>query len=443
MLHLQHIARCRRVFKKYEVSKIYLNLSYSKKTIIIKQLHMPSKISSLLWVLLSTASFSFAQELLNVDAQKRCVYSGKMMDAELYRFPNNEKVTQMVKEIRELSEAENNFELVQTNVENVSAVMAKGKRYLLYSLDFIEKGSSLEIYGALSHEIGHHTNGHTFNENRRKIEETEADVFMGFILSKKGFSQLQITGFLNKMPSSYNILNKERNENVYIGYNKANISIEINSNDNSLPWDNDDKSNSSWLPMPRFPFPPPSCYSRFEIPSTVFNNMKLLGDVDNKLRSALDNKGYTQRSYFYVPNGFALVTQLEQYNAKDATIRNDGTRWLDYPKQEGFSGIMSYISSFIMPNKGYFRLFVFIVTNEPFGGSKQKVSKSEASAWLNQGFNKLPNAIKNAPYTEGYAVTVLVYEFEVPESNRKAKQVCPTPLFDAQTHLKQAGIGMN
>ena len=171
--------------------------------------------------------------------------------------------------------------------------------------------------------------------------------------------------------------------------------------------------------------------------------MKLLGDVDNKLRSALDNKGYTQRSYFYVPNGFALVTQLEQYNAKDATIRNDGTRWLDYPKQEGFSGIMSYISSFIMPNKGYFRLFVFIVTNEPFGGSKQKVSKSEASAWLNQGFNKLPNAIKNAPYTEGYAVTVLVYEFEVPESNRKAKQVCPTPLFDAQTHLKQAGIGMN
>ena len=409
---------------------------------MIKQLHMPSKIFNILCVLLFATSMSFAQELLNVDAQKRCVYSGKTMDAELYRFQDNEKVIQMVKEITLFGEAENNFELVQTNVENVSAVIDKGKRYLLYSLDFIEKASSIEICGALAHEIGHHANGHLFDENRRKIEETEADVFMGFILSKKGFSQLQITGFLNKMPSSYNIPTKERDNNVYIGYNKANISIEINSHDNSIPFDNGEKSNTI-LAMPNFPFPPPSCYTRFEIPSTIFNNAKLLSDVDNKLRSNLDNKGYNQRSYFYVPNGFALVTQLEQYNSKDATIRNDGTRWLDYPKQEAFSGIMSYISSFIMPNKGYFRLFVFIVTNEPFGGSQQKVSKSEASAWLNQGFNKLPNAIKNAPYTEGYAVTVLVYEFEVPESNRKAKQVCPTPLFDAQTHLRQAGIGLN
>ena len=404
---------------------------------------MAIKKYSLLLIIIFITSMSFAQELLNVDAQKRCVYSGKTMDTELYRFPDNEKVTQMVKEIRQLSEVENNFEVVQTNVENVSAVMDKGKRYLLYSLDFIEKASSIDIYGALAHEIGHHANGHTFDENRRKIEETEADVFMGFILSKKGFSQLQITGFLNKMPFSYNIANKERINNVYIGFNKADISIQINTNDNSLPWDNDNKSSTNGLMMPNFPFPPPSCYTRFEIPSTVFNNVKLLGDVDNKLRSTLDNKGYNQRSYFYVPNGFALVTQLEQYNAKNATVRNDATRWLDYPKQEAFSGIMSYISSFIMPNKGYFRLFVFIVTNEPFGGSKQKVSKSEASAWLNQGFNKLPNVIKNAPYTEGYAVTVLVYEFEVPESNRKAKQICPTPLFDAQTHLRQAGIGLN
>lgn len=402
---------------------------------------MQSKVSILLCVLSFTTSMSLAQELLDIDAQKRCVYSGKTMDAELYRFPDSEQVIQMVKDIRELSEADNNFEVVQTNVENVSAVMDKGKRYLLYSLDFIEKASSIEIYGALAHEIGHHANGHTFDENRRKIEETEADVFMGYILSKKGFSQLQITGLLKKLPSSYNIPLGERDNNVYIGYNKADVSIEVNSHDNSLPWDNDNKTNTSGLAMPSFPFPPPSCYSRFEIPSTVFNNVKLLGDVDNKLRTAMDNKGYNQRSYFYVPNGFALVTQLEQYNVKDATIRNDATRWLDYPKQEAFSGIMSYISSFIMPNKGYFRLFVFIVTNEPFGGSKQKVSKSEASAWLNQGFNKLPTAIKNAPYTEGYAVTVLVYEFEVPESNRKAKQICPTPLFDAQTHLRQAGIG--
>lgn len=45
------------------------------------------------------------------------------------------------------------------------------------------------------------------------------------------------------------------------------------------------------------------------------------------------------------------------------------------------------------------------------------------------------------PYTEGYAVSALVYEFEVPESNHVAKQICPTPKFDAHTHLMKAGFG--
>ena len=77
---------------------------------------MQSKIFSVLWILLSTTYMSFAQELLNLDAQKRCVFTGKTMDAELYRFPENEKVIQMVKEIRQLSEADNNFELIKSKL---------------------------------------------------------------------------------------------------------------------------------------------------------------------------------------------------------------------------------------------------------------------------------------------------------------------------------------
>ena len=132
---------CTYVSKKIICVKNLPKFVLFKKTIMIKQLHMPSKIFNILCVLHFATSMSFAQELLNVDAQKRCVYSGKTMDAELYRFQDNEKVIQMVKEITLFGEAENNFELVQTNVENVSAVIDKGKRYLLYSLDFIEKAS--------------------------------------------------------------------------------------------------------------------------------------------------------------------------------------------------------------------------------------------------------------------------------------------------------------
>lgn len=51
------------------------------------------------------------------------------------------------------------------------------------------------------------------------------------------------------------------------------------------------------------------------MPESTFSGCKTLGEVECKLRTALDAKGYAQRSYFSAPNGFALVTQLEQYNA--------------------------------------------------------------------------------------------------------------------------------
>ena len=45
----------------------------------------------------------------------------------------------------------------------------------------------------------------------------------------------------------------------------------------------------------------------------------LLGQVDRKLRKALDDCGYVETSYFWVPGGFAAATRLEQINP-DGTI---------------------------------------------------------------------------------------------------------------------------
>ena len=124
-----------------------------------------------------------AQDVLELDTAHRCIYSGSMMDTELYRFPDSEKVAAWIKEIAELGGAALDFEVVQTNVENAAAVLSGGKRYLLYSLDFVEKSTPLEVMGALAHEVGHHANAHILNQERRNIEEIEADGFMGFVLS--------------------------------------------------------------------------------------------------------------------------------------------------------------------------------------------------------------------------------------------------------------------
>jgi hypothetical protein len=131
---------------------------------------------------------------------------------------------------------------------------------------------------------------------------------------------------------------------------------------------------------------------------------------------------------------------MEQYNDSDGSVRNDRTRWLDHPAKDNFNCVLDYLKSLVVPQKGYFRLFVFVVTNQSFGGGAQRVSKLEAAEWLSRGFNKLPRQLAAAAFTTDHAVTTLVYEFEVPESNQKPRQTCPAPLFDARTHLFKSGI---
>jgi hypothetical protein len=388
----------------------------------------------ILLVLLFNSLPLFAQTPLSIPTQNHCSFSGTAWEDELYRFDDNAQVEAWIKEILIAGNAEQNFKIVPTNVENIASIVDNGQRYLYYSLDFIQKATPIDVYGALAHEIGHHVNGHSLTAERRQIEESEADFFMGYVLfklkSKTQFDKPRIEAFLQKLPSAAPFA--ARRKTVFAGYDKADHSLQFKS----LQLENDPRLEL--LTLPTFEFK--KCYATFDLDKTSFANKRTLGKVDEQLRLALDKRGYAQRSYFSVKNGYAIMTQMEQYNQGDATSRNDRTRWLEHPARDNFSSIMDYFTSVLMPNKGYFRLFVFVVTDNAFKSKDEHVSKNEAAAWLSQGANRLPKVLADMPYTEGYNVSVLVYEFEVPESNRKAKQVCPTPKFDARTHFMRAGI---
>ncbi|MEQ1744982.1 MAG: hypothetical protein ABMA02_06135 [Saprospiraceae bacterium] len=378
-----------------------------------------------------------AQELLEINTHQRCIFSGGALDEELYRFPDSESADSLIRKIAALANIPINFVWSQTNVESTAAVLDSAKRHLLYSLDFLEKSSPLEKHAALAHAIGHHVQEHTFAPEHHLDEETNADRFMGWALSVLGFSEVEIFQFLLKHVGSSDIPFEVRRAAVTTGLAKAEITTESSG---GLPFDDEGDPSPNDTALPTFPWPPPACNTRSELPKTVFKNCKTLGDTERKLRWALENKGYTQHSYFSVPNGFAMVTQLEQYNGTDGAVRNDHARWLEYPAKQTFAGVLDYLTALVVPNKGFFRLFVFVVTDQPFGGGEKRVSKEQATAWLNQGFNKLPNSLATKGYSASYDVTTLVYEFEVPESNRKPVQKCPSPRFNAKTHLRKSGL---
>lgn len=389
--------------------------------------------SLLLLCCLFFSAAAAGQEIMSVNIQNRCVFSGGIMDEELYRFERNNRVSEWVEEILALGGAERNFELVQTNVENVSAVVDGNRRYLFYSIDFIQRATRTQVYASLAHEIGHHANEHTLRDANRAVEESEADFFMGYILSKKVIPKETIPQLLQELSSSYDIAIERRLKSVFDGYHKADQALMIKS----LQLENDPKLDN--LLLPTFSFM--DCYTTALIDRSRFAGLRTLGAVNDKICLALNQRGYRNRSYFSVKNGFALVTQMEQYNRGDATCRGEATRWLSNPAHENFAGLMDYIKAAIWPNKGHFRIFVFVVTDSAYRSSGERVSKKDAEAWLCKGANRLPKEIAGKAFTANHTVSVLVYEFEVPESTLRAKQICPTPYFDAGTHLNRAGIG--
>jgi hypothetical protein len=90
-----------------------------------------------------------------------------------------------------------NFEIRAGNVLNAAAIISKGRRFIIYNPEFMEKiktsvNTDWGGIAIIAHEVGHHLNGHTLAAGGSKPEtELEADVFVGFVLRKMGASLVQ------------------------------------------------------------------------------------------------------------------------------------------------------------------------------------------------------------------------------------------------------------
>lgn len=377
-----------------------------------------------------------AQAFFEVPTQKNCTYSG-VLEEELYSFESTPPVPGIVDQILLATGSKQNFELVQCNVESVAAILHDGKRYILYSQDFYLKLPNTEravAYGLLAHEIGHHVNEHTFDPAFREKEELEADFFMGYALCKvEGIAQIRLAlDIPRKQPLSYSTPLEARKNAIQNGWQRSNLHVQVQEN---MAYEG---ANAPDIHLPYFPWPPPQLFQRQTLNEQLYPGNRTLGDVNTRLRQALQSNGYEQRSYFQVPGGFALVTQLEQFKT-DGSPKTGANRWKDYPVQENFEGVWDYLKSLVMATPGNFRLFVFVVTDQPYGQSSKRVGKQEAVGWLSSGLNRLPAKIAEMPLNKQHYLDVLVYEFEAQQGTKICTQKWPA-ILNAQTHLQKTGI---
>jgi len=195
--------------------------------------------------------------------------------------------------------------------------------------------------------------------------------------------------------------------------------------------------------MPAFPWPPPK-------PSTIASltlgslgksaaGELTLGDVDKRITDALSLGGYDEKSYYGVPNGFAVVTRLEQINPDGYPVYS--SRWASEIAPvniKGFS-LSKYLEALFSVPKGHYRIFVFIVTSDLVIQSGTPVSQGEAQTWFVEGANKLPTSMKSLPYTTEHTSTVYVYEFVQSGVGENANQNIPSGITGRQ-HLERAGL---
>ena len=190
--------------------------------------------------------------------------------------------------------------------------------------------------------------------------------------------------------------------------------------------------------IPQFPFPPPMASAFDTIPRELLvarKNHPKLKDVDAALSSAFAKCGYGEKSFYAVPDGFAMASRLEQINADGSFGAN---RWsLETAPIRSFS-IESYLGALFRARAGHFRVVIFVVTNHPFEQTDAKVTSDQAKSWVKKGLNQLPKKIGDRDYSDDYTCTAEIYEFET-LGGGEAKFVEPSEIT-GRTHLEKSGI---
>jgi hypothetical protein len=95
---------------------------------------------------------------------------------------------------------------------------------------------------------------------------------------------------------------------------------------------------------------------------------KRLEQVDQALGDALRDAGYVGSSYFGVPGGFALITQVEQTDGKGRPLR--GKRWSPRIATIKSFTLVGILRALLTAEPGFFRVLALIVQLVVFGETR-------------------------------------------------------------------------
>ena len=163
-----------------------------------------------------------------------------------------------------------------------------------------------------------------------------------------------------------------------------------------------------------FPWPPPTPSAQRTLSPDVNPDSppaETVGEVARRLERILREARFDSFGYYRVPGGFALVTRIENLDGTTGEPFAGAARWAS---QKVYAGL-SFSSIFaITRSAGYYRVFVFLLTDDPKEPQPIDPEKTFeiARTWANEGSPSLPAEVKALPVGPNHILVVMVYEFE-------------------------------
>jgi hypothetical protein len=381
-----------------------------------------------------------AQESAHVDGV--CLFASEHLSETLYLFPPDKQSLSLFNGLLAKSGKNLNVVVKAANVPEVAAATNGKERLLLYNqfaLDRFQKESQndWQLMMVIGHQIGHHASDHVLSlppELRIEIE-LEADRFAGYLMFQLGATIADIQGlaeFFREYPQ--NPMSPDQRARLAAtleGWHDG--KAEVGEGVGFAPGDEN---------IPSFPeWPPPRASANMEISRGLLLKdiaQPRFMDAANQLLLALDKADYGERSFYSVPGGFALVSRIERIYP-DGRSEETNSRWLLTAQPPRIFSVSSYLQALFTSEPGYYRVFVFVVTNRLLVQSAASAPYSSLRDWVWAGSNKVPTAIGFSPYTDEVSCTALVYEFHQLSKGSEVELVKPG-LLTGKTHLEKSHL---
>lgn len=146
------------------------------------------------------------RKLTVIDINNTCSYDGcRKIITQFYSYDGSKRTKEIINQILTKAGAHTRIDFRAGDIgDNVAqaTINSNYEKVVYYSeqkvADMFGNTINWAYVFALSHEIGHHINGHFLNKmEKRQIDELDADEFAGFILNKLGATLMETKNCLN------------------------------------------------------------------------------------------------------------------------------------------------------------------------------------------------------------------------------------------------------